>query len=79
MKQLEAPEKMETTDAGPTHKDVAKQMLADKGCAFCCKDSVEDHELEACGIGSSGEVLCNVCNADSALRSIAQVQSSITH
>jgi hypothetical protein len=79
MKQLEAPEKMGTTDAGKTHKEVAKQLLADKGCAFCCKDQVEDFELEACGIGSSGEVLCNVCNADSALRSIAQVQSSITH
>lgn len=79
MKKLEVPEKLETADAGKTHKDVAKQMLADKGCAFCCKDSVEDHELEHCGIGSAGEVLCNVCNADPALRSIAQIQSSITH
>lgn len=79
MKQLEAPEKMETTDAGKTHKEVAKKMLADKGCAFCCKDSVEDHELEHCGIGSSDEVLCNVCNADSALRSIAKVQSTVSH
>lgn len=76
MKALEAPEKMETTDAGKTHAEVAKQLLADKGCAFCCKDSVEDHELEHCGIGSSGEVLCNQCNQDSSLRSIAQVQSS---
>jgi hypothetical protein len=76
---MQQPEKMETTDVGTTHKDVAKQMLADKGCAFCCKDSVEDFELESCGIGSSGEVLCNVCNADPALRSIAQIQSSITH
>ena len=79
MKQLEAPEKMETTDAGKTHKEIAKQMLADKGCAFCCKDSVEEHELEHCGIGSSDEVLCNVCNADPALRSIAQVQSTISN
>jgi len=55
---------------------VAK-LLSDNGCAFCCKDSVEPHELKDCGVGATGDVLCNICNTDASLRHIAQVPAKI--
>lgn len=51
------------------------KLLAEKGCSFCMRDSVEPHELKDCGVGAEGDVLCNVCNSDVSLRAIAKIPS----